>query len=154
MKKNKKWILFIILIVLFIVLIILAFFNHGKKESDDEGKIKILSGVYNDPDCVTITNQSLKKEQCINDLCVRNVVLNSYPNKGSITYKITNKSNKELSGYLKLVFDSYTAYIVYDKLGAGKTEDGYVGYSGFDLRNEKEYKLQKLTDSEYSAIIK
>ena len=115
--------------------------------------VNILPGIPDDPDRVTISNRALKKEQCVNDICVKKVVVTCYPDRGSITYKITNKGKEKVSGYLKLEFENFTGYLVYNDLKPGKTTDGYVGYSGYDLRNVKEYKLKKLSNSDYSAFV-
>ena len=91
-KKNK--IIFLIASILFVLLIIIVIcvlaFNHSKVE-EDPSKITILPGILDDPDRVTVSSWKLNKEQCVNNICVRNVQIVCYDDRGNINYKITNR---------------------------------------------------------------
>ena len=153
-KKMYLWICLIIMILIIVIVVLFAISNNTPKANKNPDAVSIIPGVPDDPNRITVTNKNMKKEQCVNDICIKDVVVTCYPDRGSIKYKITNKGKSEVSGYLKMVFDNYTGYIVYNNLGGGKTEDGYIGYSGYDLRKIKEYQLRKLSNSEYSVIVK
>ena len=156
MAKKKRNLIIILIIIVFLLLIIgilYKVFSSKNVEDPNFQGVTILPGIPNDPDRVTVTNWKMKKEQCVNDICVKSVKITCYEDRGNITYKITNKSKDKKSGYLKLVFDNYTATIVYEELEPNKTTDGLTGYSGYDLRKVKEYKLQELKTTDYSALV-
>ena len=155
-NKNNNIILFSIIGIVLVILILIIIFLIPKKSNkkDNFEGIYILPGIPEDKDRVKVSNHTLNKEQCVEDICVRNVVINCYSDKGGIEYQITNKGKEKKTGYLKMEFDNFTATIVYQDLEKGKYVDGYSGYSGYDLRKVKSYRLKKLSDSDYQSIVK
>ena len=127
----------------------------SKKKSieDYPERVYILTDVPDDPNRVVVSNKNLNKEQCVGNICIRNLKITCYEDRGNITYTIRNRGGKKASGYLKLVFDNYTGYVIYDNLKSGKSVEGMTGYSGYDLRKIKTYKLEGLTDSDYYVFV-
>lgn len=151
-KKNAIIVVIIILVVLLIIGLIVKWYTSRVVEDPNFEGVTILPGIPNDPNRSTISNWKLKKEQCIDDICVKNVKITCYDDRGNITYVVTNKGKEKASGYLKLVFENYSAIIVYKDIEPGKSSDGFTGYSGYDLRKVNNYKLEKLKNNDYAII--
>ena len=155
MKKNKMIIIPAIIVVLSILLMLASNYykNHNKVDlSKYEGGIYISSEEYVSPDLVLVTNSKMKREKCLDGICVRGVVIEIDGNSGQVKYKIRNTTKKTKSGILKLVFDNISVLAIYDDLESGKTVESFSSFTGIDLRNEKDYELKNITDEEYLRL--
>lgn len=149
-KKDKtRNIVIAVLVVAILILLILIIVNIFKTDDTKttEG-VYIVPGEYTDPNLVKVTNRNLKKEQCVDNICVSNIVINCDESYGKIDYVIKNKNKSKKSGYLKITIGDYSSYIIYNELGAGKSKNEYIFYNGYDLRKAKNYSIKKLTVDE------
>ena len=153
-KKRKIAIVIVSVLLIILVLVILLFISPKDKVNLDDypsSKVYIIKG-QKDPNEKTVTNKNLKKEQCVNKICVKNVNITINGNMSQITYKITNKGDEPSSGYLKMVFNGDDKqFLIYD-LQAGETKDGQIGVHGRDLTKYKKYELQELLDTDYAVF--
>ena len=155
MSKKRKIAIVVVSILLIVFILIILLFISPKDELnlDDypSSKVYIIRGQKN-PDEKTVTNKNLKKEQCVNNICVKNVIITINGNISQITYKITNKGDEPSFGYLKMVFNGDDKqFLIYD-LQAGETKDGQIGVHGRDLSKYKKYELQELLDTDYAVF--
>ncbi len=145
MSKKRK-IVIIILSILLILAVLVILICISPTQNDKK------NNYYHDPNEKVITNRDFKKEKCVNQICVKDITVAVNGNLSSIVYKITNKGDKDASGYLKIVFNgTEKKYLVYN-LKAGETKPGTIGVNGKDLSNVETYELQELTDAEYAVF--
>lgn len=101
-----------------------------------------------------VSNDNLSTEQCLNDICVSNVVIYSTTNQGRVECTITNKTEKEKSGYLKIVLGDKKLVLGYKKLAVGDSITTTSQFNGYSLQGIDNYSLEKLTKAERKAIVK
>lgn len=101
-----------------------------------------------------VSNDNLSAEQCLNDICVSNVVVYSTTSQGRVECTITNNSEKEKSGYLKIVLGDKKLVLGYKKLAVGDSITTTSQFNGYSLQDIDNYSLEKLTNSERKAIVK
>ena len=155
-KKDKiRNIVIVVLVIAIIILLVLILINIFKKED----KKKVTEGVYivpgeiADPNMKKVTNRNYKKEKCVDNICVSNIVINCDKDYGKIDYTIKNKGKKKESGYLKITIGDYSSYIIYKDLGSGKSKNEYIFYNDYDLRKAKDYTIRKLTVDESVSTV-
>jgi hypothetical protein len=157
-KNNMKYYIIAGSILLVCIILVVVFSLVPKKEKGEEttieeGTIQFSRKIVKSSRVKTVTNSNLSKEQCVGKICISKLEINAYPNKGYITYIIKNKNKKKETGGLKIIFnDGFTLYTTYD-LDAGESTDGYMNYSSHDLNSIESYKLEKMTDRDYSVFI-
>jgi len=157
MKKdqNKRNILIIIIVVLILVLLLVILFavnNHKPKTNGNNyvisSKEKELNGTEEH------TSEKLKSSHCVDKVCVENVSIYYNGSEGRVEYTIYNKSSKEVSGNLMMVFGDDTILVAYSKLGAkGKIETSSF-FTDKNISDKDDYVLRKLTKEEEKKIIK
>ena len=141
MSKGKKILIIIILIAIVVLLFVIAINVLGSRQNSNS-------------DYVKVTNNGLKKEQCINDICISNVYIICTKIGGTIHFTVKNNSKKTKSGYLKINFDDYNTFIVYSKVEPGKTKNGFTTYHNHDLTKTNDYSISELTNDDLSRIVK
>lgn len=154
MKKFNKKILIVVFAIIIIVVGIILLFTDNKKTGVRYYKDYIISDEVVDVPGMYIRNtDELSKKHCLDDICVTDFVIHYKGNTGKIDYKITNKSKKKKTGYMKFVFVDKKISFSYN-LNAGQTKDGTIQYSKLDLSNLIDYELKNLSKKELSNIKK
>lgn len=161
-KIDKKKLIIVISIVLFLLLfVILIMITKDKEEVTNPPKIDVskIKGVYVSEertyysDSVFLSGKKLAKENCYKKVCVSDLEIVCTENSGEIDYVLQNKSKSKQSIYLKIVVGKYNGYVIRENVNPGEKVNGHIGYSGYDLRKTKSYKLKPMTDEEKKAIV-
>ena len=162
-KNNKyKKIIYVGLILLAILLVILLFsLIFGNKEEkilkdlDEKNKNIVVSKTKKEKPGTLIRNlDSLRKEHCKDDICVKNVIVYYIKNQGRIEYEITNNSKKKVTGAFKIKFDNdKSSYIIFNKLKKNETRQGVISFTNLDLSNIYDYSLTRVKDDELKKLV-
>lgn len=162
-KKSKyKKLIFIglifVVLIIFILLVLLLFRDEEKiiyDYYDKQNSNIVVSKDYKEIPGTFIRNiDTLKKEHCVEDICISNMKIFYRKNQGRIEYEITNKSKKKVTGAIKLKFDNdNVTYIVFSKLKKGETRNGIISYNDADYSNVYNYSLKKLNDKEFKKLL-
>jgi hypothetical protein len=152
--SKKKLIIIIIIIALILVLVGISLFGPQNEEVEENKTIND-SGVYvEEPGTVTISNDDLSSNHCIDDICLSNVKIYYVDTQGRVDFTITNYSKKTVTGYLRLKFGNESLVIPYNKLKSNKSVNSSTMFIAKDLSQAVDYTIEKLTDEEISKIIK
>ena len=151
-NENMKSII-IVLSILILILIIGALVLIGKSNKNGYANI-IESEVVEFPGTKVISNDNLKKEHCLNDICVSDVNIYKVDNKGRLECKVENKSEQTRSGYLKLKFQETSFTIAYRDLKPGIFEKSIAQFTNKKITDTTDYVLEELTKEEEKSIIK
>ena len=155
MKNNKlkKIILISVPLSLLLLLIggILLLFNKTINLTGTNNKKAYLTGTK-------ITNTNLDAEQCINNVCISNVVVYWYKDQGKIEYDINNKNATQTPAYFKLVFKNNVEIPIFNnEIAENSKINSFSQYLG-EIKNAENtfqsYTLKKMTELEYSEIRK
>lgn len=157
--KEKSNLLIIIVSILIIILIVLGLVlitKHRNKSSNED-----MSSEYIFKDTVVelagtkiISNDKLKVEHCLNDICISNMKVYSTENEGRIECTITNKTNETKSGYFKVIFGKKVVLVGYNELMPDTSTKKVSEFVGFSLQDANDYKLEKLSKEEKKSINK
>jgi len=153
LTKGRKVLIIIIslVILVFLLIIVTKIFNKPTEKPLEKG-VYIVDG-YRDPESVTIKGRKLKKEKCLKDICVSNIVIETTDNYNMVTYIVKNKGTANQSGYLKIDFGKVDAIIMYSDLKPGEKITTYSS-STKSLKNTKDYKIEELSMDDYMSIVK
>lgn len=156
MKKlvNNKNILIVVIsliIIALILIIVTKVFNKKEETKELESGVYISKETYQEPDAVIIKGRKLKKEKCLKDICISNVIINTSDNYNYVTYTVRNKGKGVQSGYLKVDFGKVEARLVYNELKAGETITTYTS-SSRSLKGTKDFELKEISDEELLDI--
>lgn len=160
---RKKLIFVFSVILLLLLLLIIINIIHSKDDNvDTPSKIDVskIKGIYvsdertHYDDSVFLSGKRLSKEKCFDDICVSDIKITCNEKSGEIEYVLKNNNKSKKAIYLKIVIGKYRGYIIKENVDSSVKINGYIGYSGYDLRKTKSYKLQPMTDDEIKAIVK
>lgn len=152
--KDNKILIIIIAIVVLIIVGIILFLNSGTKKDSYYNNYKFGTKTVELPNTKKYTNEKLDAEHCLNEICIFDAVFYYNDEVGRVEYKITNTSNKEKSGYIKMVFDEESLIVVYKNLLPKSVVDSQSQYMGIEIKNKDDYKLEKLTKEEMRKLAK
>ena len=159
-NKNKKiiYILFVLLFLLLLFLLIYIFRDKDKyiyKYLDEQNKNIVVTDTQKEKNGTFIRSlDSLLKEHCKNNICIKNLIIYYIGDEGRIEYEITNKSKKKASGALKLEFDNgQVTHIVYNKLKKKETVKGVISFTGTDFSNVYNYELFEVKKDELKKLL-
>ena len=159
MKKlvaAHKEIVFIVLIIVFLLIAIvlgvrLAPDKKENKNSNDKyqftGELKEIEGT------TEYSNDDLKKDHCIDDICISEATFYYLGNEGRVDYVITNKSSSKQSGSYKMVFGDDYLVVYFTDLEPGKPVKTTSQYVGKTIPNMENYTLEYLRKKKKSKII-
>lgn len=156
MKFIRKYmiILIIVLIVILITVGIILFLNRNPRRDNVGNSYKYNNEVVELPNTVTYKNEKLSEKHCLKNICISDVTFYYNEEIGRVEYTITNNSNKTVSGYLKMVFNDKSLVVVYKDLSPKQTINSFSQYSGIEINDKSDYKLEKLSKKEIKQIIK
>lgn len=152
-KKNKILIIIICIIVLIVIGLIL-FFNSNREQEPEINDYNYNNTPRELTDTTVYSNDNLSSSHCLNGICISKATFYYTDSVGRVEYTITNTSDKEKSGYLKMVFKEQSLIISYKKLKPKESITSKSQYIGMEISNKEDYKLEKLSDDEISQIIK
>ena len=152
-NENMKLII-IVLSILILILIVLALVLISKGNNTSGSGNRILDEVVELPGTKIITNDKLKQDHCLNDICVSDVKIYIIDNDGRLECKVVNNSKKTKSGYFKLVFQSTSFIIAYRDLKPGIFEKSVAQFTNKKITDTSDYVLEELTKEEQKSIIK
>ena len=163
--KNKKILIIIILILLAVVAICLGFVfsskgDTPKKEKENKTEEYYSNSRYDYSDEVVeptgtevVKNESMSKEHCLNNICVSDAVFYSNDEMGRVECKVTNRTSKTATGFIKLNFGSNSLIVTYEKLKPGKSVNTTAEFFDMDFGKVEDFTLEELTEEELSNII-
>ncbi len=155
MKKifNLRNILISIFIISFLLLLFVFIKNENvnKKESNLINDYKFSSSEkYKDAEI--ITNDKLKSNHCIDNICISNLIIYQAKSYCNIEMNITNKGKFKASGYLKLVFKDQEMTVKYNNLESKATRNYTIHLNENKLNDMSDFKVRKLTKDELKNI--
>ena len=154
-KINENMnLIIIVLSILILILIILSLVLISKSNSTTGSENIILDEVVELPGTKIISNEKLKQEHCLNDVCVSEVSIYKVGNDGRLECKVENKSEKIKTGYFKLVFESTSFIIAYRDLKPGIFEKSVAQFTNKKITDTSDYVLEELSKEEQKSIIK
>ncbi len=164
-ELDRKVLIFVfsaILLLLLLLIVINTIHNKDNDDVDTPSKIDVskIKGVYVSDertyydDSVFLSGKRLSKEKCFDDICVSDIKIICNEKSGEIDYVLKNNGENKKSIYLKIVIGKYSGYIIKENVDSKVKTEGHIGYSGYDLRKTKSYKLKPMTDDEIKAIVK
>ena len=126
-----------------------------KEKLDKQNSNIVVSDVKKEiPGTYIRSLESLKKKHCLDDVCIKNIMIYYRKNSGRIEYEIVNNGKRKVSGAFKLKFDNgNSTYIVYTKLKKGESRKGVISFSNNDYSNVYDYTLNKLKDKELKKLL-
>lgn len=147
-------ILIIVLIVILITVGIILFLNRNPRRDNVGNSYNYNNEIIELPNTVTYKNEQLTLKHCLKNICISDVTFYYNEEIGRVEYTITNDSNKIVSGYLKMVFNDKSLVVVYKDLVPKQTINSFSQYSGIEINDKSDYKLEKLSKKEIKQIIK
>ena len=163
--KDKK--VYIPLIIILVILLFIFFGNfinklsNNKKYTSSANEVEFIDKLSDD---IERKNLSIEAEIDENNpdnsldctskkICVRDVKILCYKDRGVIEYTVFNNSSDNLNGgYLKLSIGDYNAVIWHDVVKSGASVSGFNAYNGFDLTDAEKYSISDIGDEEKSSI--
>ena len=161
-KSKYKKLIYLSIILLFLILFIIIMLNFFNKDDkaiyeylNEQNKNIVVSNTQKEkPGTLVKISDKLLKEQCLNDICVKRVMIYYIGKDGRVEYQVTNKGKKKASGALKLVFDTNdSVYVVYNKLKKGETIKGVVTFTNSNFSNVNDYKLVEVKKDELKKLL-
>lgn len=142
--KNKKVIALLIVVILIIILVVSISFFHKKDESKLPKPAYGFTGNVVEEEGTFIRDiDSLKKSHCVDNICVKNLMI-YYKNKnGRIEIEIVNNNKRSANGKLTIKFDNDVKYNIEYDLKGKETIKTSIQYDGDDLSNVYDYTLKK-----------
>ena len=140
MKNKKKIIIiasgFVVSIVILLLIVGNAVQKGSIKTKSDEKRelngITLVEGIATDTNRHEI---SMNATQCVGTICIRDVILKSYADRGQVEFTFVNNGTEPQSGELNLKLGNYTALVAYRNVPAGGTSPGMYGYTGANLQS-------------------
>lgn len=161
-KSKYKIIIYISLVALVVLLISLLVIIVSKNKENkiyeklnEQNKNIVVSEEYKEKPGTFIRRlDTLTKEHCKNNICIKNMKIYYIGTEGRIEYEITNKSKKKVSGAFKLKFDDgNTTYVIYNKLNKNDTVKGVISFTNTDFSNVYDYKMIALKKDELKKLL-
>ena len=165
-KDKKVYIPLIIIVIIALFCLLFGISNLVSKLSSDKEKVFVSSAnevdfsdeLSEDPnrkEVVVSASTDKDKSNCVNNICVTNVDVSCYSDRGVINFTVVNNNSSAVtSGYLKLYVGDYSALIWYSALNGKGTYNGFHAYEGYDLRSvdSKYYYVSELDDADITSI--
>ncbi len=154
--KNTMLFIIFLSIILFFIIILFIFCNKKTDIDKDYRRSNIIIFTSKDKykDAEIITNETLKSEHCVDKVCVKDLVIYKAKTYYNIEMKIKNKSKKEASGYLKVIFKDREMTIFYNKLKSNKEKNYTIQLGERGIDDPTDFKVRKLTDKELKKLVK
>ncbi len=163
MKKinwKSKTLLPIVLIAVVLVAVVLVLIASVILKKDDED-IRKKSGkqtsvFINDPykNATKITNSKLAKEHCVNDICVKDLVIYYTDTVNNIEFDLINKGKEKATGYLKVVFGDKEMTVSYDALESKRPSPYTIQLGKEKLATTEDFSVRELTSEELAKFKK
>lgn len=155
-RINNIMLIIAALIVICIATIIVSVVSYRRNNPQDnthKNNYDISEKVIEMPGTKIITNDNMKAEHCLNDICLTNATFYSNGKVGRVECIIINKTSEVKSGYLKLLVNGKNLILSYDNLEPQSEKKAIIRYKGADLSSVEDYTLSNLSDQEVKAII-
>lgn len=161
-NEQKRKVIIVVTIVLALVILItgitLAFrsgkSNKGKKVIDDElykNNYTIVNGEKY-ADATVITNNTLKKDHCLEDICIRNLTIYQATDYNNVEMTVVNNGKGTATGSLALVFGDRVLVISYNSLDGGKSASHRIQLNKRRLTNTDDFIVRKLSKEELARV--
>lgn len=146
MNKKLKIIAIVLISISFILLLIvlITLISNKNRNKIEIGKVNLGSTIV-DPNLVEINTEQLKKEHCLDGVCVSDLRLKSSKYYGVIYYKVKVKKTYK-DKYAAINFGEFKAYINLGEIEKGKEVKRQYRYRNYDLREYKDYTLSFVED--------
>ncbi len=166
MKKRKhKWIFLLVVVAIIVVIIgmILLLPSNSQKPSQDafpEEKKQIDENnyyKYDDQEMVMEGTQivqadGLKDAHCVETVCVTDVKFVLLPTIHKVEYTVTNISEVEQTGYLRMNFGEESTLVSFQKLKPKESVTSSFQFFGDTISKANNYTLEELTKEEIQQI--
>lgn len=154
-KAHKETVYIVLIIVALLVVIILGVLLAPEKKDNPKSnnnyhftnEVKEIEGT------VEYSTDDLKKDHCIDDICISDATFYYLGDEGRIDYVVTNNSSSKKSGSYKMVFGDEYLVVYFTDIEPGKSFKTTSQYIGKTIPNMDDYTLDYLTDEEQSKII-
>ncbi|MBR1936128.1 MAG: hypothetical protein IJ842_00380 [Bacilli bacterium] len=151
-KNNVVKIVCGLLMICLVVLLLLL--KPQKSTKHVKNYYNFSDEVVETPNTVVIKNDSMSREHCSNNICIKDVEFYYDSVQGRFNYTVINKTNVVQSGYLKLVFGEKSFIVVYSDVLPGKEKLNTSYFNIDNLKLTDDYILEELSEEDKSRIIK
>ena len=151
-KNNVVKIVCGLLMICLVVLLLLL--KPQKSTKHVKNYYNFSDEVVETPNTVVIKNDSMSREHCSNNICIKDVEFQYDSVQGRFNYTVINKTNVVQSGYLKLVFGEKSFIVVYSDVLPGKEKLNTSYFNIDNLKLTDDYILEELSEEDKSRIIK
>ena len=151
-KNNVVKIICGLLMICLVVLLLLLKPQKGTKHV--KNYYNFSDEVVETPNTVVIKNDSMSREHCSNNICIKDVEFYYDSVQGRFNYTVINKTNVVQSGYLKLVFGEKSFIVIYSDVLPGKEKLNTSYFNIDNLKLTDDYILEELSEEDKSRIIK
>ncbi len=158
--KDKTLLPIVLIAVVFIAIVLILVFSAISKknveESKKEGSGEQKTVFYNEPykDATKITNETLAREHCVDDICVKDLVIYYTKSANNIEFNLFNKGKKKATGYLKIVFDDKAMTVAYNSLESNKSSPYTIQLGKEKLEDTSDFIVRELTGQELEKLKK
>jgi len=153
-KKNLRVMIVTVVVFLSLLLFVIgSVLLFGGKDKKKGGKAEYdIAEVDIYKDFKVTTSEKLKKEHCLDKICINDLTIYQDDGKYDIVFKIKNTGSLKKSGYLKVVFGNRPLTVKYTNL-KGKSSTNYTIQLGkYGLGEVDDFEVRELTDKELSKI--
>lgn len=154
-RNKSKYILIVAIICLLIGLggVVLSARLGQFPKSSKKNDYHFSSTTIQPVNMKQYTNENLKKSHCLDDICIENVNFYYTDEGGRIEYTIENRTNRIVSGSMKLVFENQSLTAIYNQLAPNSRLRTSSYFSKMQIYNKEDYTLRYLTEEEKSKIV-
>lgn len=156
MKRNQKLITILTVVIIAFLLILLVISSKGSlkgKESNDN-QYRISDYEVELPDTIVTKNDKLTKGHCLDDICVKDVVIYDANGEGRIEYTIVNNGSEKATDILKLNFGDSFTYVAFTDLSSNNSVRSKTIYKVGNYKNIEDFKIERLTEEELGKIVR
>lgn len=159
--KKKKTIILVIIVLALVILtvgIILAFSEEktskGKNPLDDDEYKNNYTLVNGEKyaDATVITSDALKKDHCLDDICIRDLTIYESDDYNNVEMTIANNGSDTATGSLALVFEERVLMVSYDSLKGGSTVSHRIQLDKKRISNVEDFVVRNLSKEEMSKM--
>lgn len=157
-KRKRNIILYSIVVVASILLLVGLIVILSLKPEDKKEEIKIGKNNYRIEtgkeyeNATVITNDTLRKEHCVDEICIKDLTIYYFNDYNNIELEIINKGLDNASGYIRVTFGDLERTVAYKNLKKNEKTHYIIQLGDKKVPDTSDFKVRKLTSKEEKKI--